>query len=169
MERFISLIGLFTMVFIAFILSDEKKKINWRTVISGILLQIVFGLLILKTDAGMSVFEGARQLFAGILNFTNEGSKFVFGNLTNVPKMGFIFAFMVLPTIIFMSSLMSVLYHVGLMQIVIKFTAEIMTKVMGTSGAESLAAAANIFAGQTEAPLVVKPFVNKMTKSELMA
>tara|TARA_X000000950_G_scaffold210331_1_gene252965 strand:+ start:297 stop:1511 length:1215 start_codon:yes stop_codon:yes gene_type:complete len=169
MERFISLIGLFTMVFIAFILSDEKKKINWRTVISGILLQIVFGLLILKTDAGMSVFEGARQLFAGILNFTNEGSKFVFGNLTNVPKMGFIFAFMVLPTIIFMSSLMSVLYHVGLMQIVIKFTAKIMTKVMGTSGAESLAAAANIFAGQTEAPLVVKPFVNKMTKSELMA
>ena len=94
MERFISLVGLFTMVFIAFILSDEKKKkINWRTVISGILLQIVFGLLILKTDAGMSVFEGARQLFAGILNFTNEGSKFVFGNLTNVPKMGFIFAF----------------------------------------------------------------------------
>ena len=169
MERFISLVGLFTMVFIAFILSDEKKKINWRTVISGILLQIVFGLLILKTDAGMSVFEGARQLFAGILNFTNEGSKFVFGNLTNVPKMGFIFAFMVLPTIIFMSSLMSVLYHVGVMQIVIKFTAKVMTKVMGTSGAESLAAAANIFAGQTEAPLVVKPFVNKMTKSELMA
>ena len=165
----ISIVGLLSMVLIAFLLSDDRKKINWRTVGSGIVLQIVFGLIILKTDIGLTVFEGARQFFAGILNFTNEGSNFVFGSLNDASKVGFVFAFMVLPTIIFMSALMSVLYHIGLMQIVIKFTAKIMVKVMGTSGAESLAAAANIFAGQTEAPLVVKPFVGKMTKSELMA
>ncbi len=169
MERMISIVGLLSMVLIAFLLSDDRKKINWRTVGSGIVLQIVFGLIILKTDIGLTVFEGARQFFAGILNFTNEGSNFVFGSLNDASKVGFVFAFMVLPTIIFMSALMSVLYHIGLMQIVIKFTAKIMVKVMGTSGAESLAAAANIFAGQTEAPLVVKPFVGKMTKSELMA
>ena len=92
-----------------------------------------------------------------------------FSNLNNPGKMGFIFAFMVLPTIIFMSSLMSVLYHLGIMQIIINLTAKVMVKVMGTSGAESLAAAANIFAGQTEAPLVVKPFIGKMTRSELMS
>ena len=169
MERMISIVGLLSMVLIAFLLSDDRKKINWRTVLSGIVLQIVFGLLILKTNAGMSVFEGARQFFAGILNFTNEGSNFVFGSLNNPAKVGFVFAFMVLPTIIFMSALMSVLYHIGIMQVVIRFTAKVMVKVMGTSGAESLAAAANIFAGQTEAPLVVKPFVDKMTRSELMA
>ena len=169
MERMISIVGLLSMVLIAFLLSDDRKKINWRTVLSGIVLQIVFGLLILKTNAGMSVFEGARQFFAGILNFTNEGSNFVFGSLNSPAKVGFVFAFMVLPTIIFMSALMSVLYHIGIMQVVIRFTAKVMVKVMGTSGAESLAAAANIFAGQTEAPLVVKPFVDKMTRSELMA
>jgi CNT family concentrative nucleoside transporter len=157
------------MVLIAFLLSEDRKRINWRTVSSGVILQIVFGLIILKTDVGMSVFEGARQFFAGILNFTNEGSNFVFGSLNSPAKVGFVFAFMVLPTIIFMSALMSVLYHIGIMQVVIRLTAKVMVKVMGTSGAESLAAAANIFAGQTEAPLVVKPFVGKMTRSELMA
>jgi CNT family concentrative nucleoside transporter len=169
MERVISVVGLLSMVLIAFLLSDDRKRINWRTVGSGIVLQIVFGLIILKTNVGLTVFEGARQFFAGILNFTNEGSNFVFGSLNDASKVGFVFAFMVLPTIIFMSALMSVLYHIGLMQIIIKFTAKIMVKVMGTSGAESLAAASNIFAGQTEAPLVVKPFVGKMTRSELMA
>ena len=169
MERFISLFGLLLMLFIAYLCSENKRKINWRTVISGVLLQTLFGLIILKTSVGHQVFEGAREFFAGILNFTNEGSNFVFGNLNNPGKMGFIFAFMVLPTIIFMSSLMSVLYHLGIMQIIINLTAKVMVKVMGTSGAESLAAAANIFAGQTEAPLVVKPFIGKMTRSELMS
>ena len=169
MERLVSLLGLATMIAIAFAFSSDRKKINWRTVISGIVLQIVFGLLILKTDLGKSTFEGARAFFTGILNYTNEGSQFIFGPLTNVPKFGFIFFVMVLPTIIFVSSLMSVLYHIGVMQFVIKGTAKVMVKVMGTSGAESLSAAANIFAGQTEAPLVVKPFISKMTKSEIMA
>ena len=169
MEKLMSLIGLFVMVAIAFALSSSRKHIKWKTIITGIVLQIVFGLLILKTPFGVEVFDGARVAFQKILDFTVEGSSFIFGDLTNVSKSGFIFAFLVLPTIIFMSSLMSVLYHLGLMQKVVEWTAKIMMKVMGTSGAESLSAAANIFVGQTEAPLVVKPFVDKMTKSELMA
>lgn len=157
------------MLLIAYLFSSEKKAINWKTVISGILLQVAFGLIILKTGFGRSIFDTARELFTGILNFTNEGSKFIFGPLTDVSKIGFVFAFLVLPTIIFMSSLMSVLYYLGIMQILIKLAAKVMVKVMGTSGAESLAAAANIFAGQTEAPLVIKPFISAMTRSELMA
>lgn len=169
MEKLISLLGLFTMVAIAFGLSSDRKSINWKTVGTGLAMQIVFGLLILKTDAGRGVFEGAKVFFNGILSYTNEGSAFIFGPLTNIPKFGFIFFVMVLPTIIFMSSLMSVLYHMGIMQHVIKAAAWVMMKVMGTSGAESLSAAANIFAGQTEAPLVVKPYISSMTKSEIMA
>ena len=169
MHRFISLFGLLVMVGIAFLLSDERKRVNWRTVLSGIALQLLLGLLILKTSWGQALFEGARSFFTGILAYTNEGSKFIFGSLMEVNKFGFIFFVMVLPTIIFMSSLMSILYHLGLMQIIIKATAKVMVKVMGTSGAESLSAAANIFAGQTEAPLVVRPFINSMTRSEIMA
>lgn len=169
MEKLMSLVGLAVMVGIAFLISTNKKKIQWLTVVSGIVLQMVFGLLILKTTVGQNVFDGARSFFTSILNFTNQGSSFIFGGLTDPSKYGFLFFTMVLPTIIFMSALMSVLYHIGIMQIVIRFTAKIMVKVMGTSGAESLAAAANIFAGQTEAPLVIKPYIDKMTKSELMA
>lgn len=169
MERLMSLLGLIVMVAIAFGLSSDRKKINWKTVGSGIALQLTLGLLILKTDAGQAVFEGARTFFTGILGYTNEGSKFIFGSLMETNRFGFIFFVMVLPTIIFMSALMSILYHLGIMQIVIKGTAKVMVTLMGTSGAESLSAAANIFAGQTEAPLVVKPFINAMTRSELMA
>ena len=169
MERLLSVVGLLCMVGIGFAFSSDRKKINWRTVGSGLFLQITLGLLILKTSGGQAVFEGARTFFTSILNYTNEGSNFIFGPLMDTNKFGFIFFVMVLPTIIFMSSLMSILYHLGLMQIVIKATAKVMVKLMGTSGAESLSAAANIFAGQTEAPLVVKPFIGKMTNSELMA
>ncbi len=169
MERLISLVGLLAMVGFAFLLSGDKKKINWKTVVSGVLLQVVLGLLILKTDTGQAIFEGARGFFAGILAYTNQGSSFVFGSLADSKRVGFVIFTMVLPTIIFTSSLMSILYHLGVMQVVIKGTAWLMVRVMGTSGAESLAAAANIFAGQTEAPLMVKPFIEKMTRSELMA
>ena len=169
MEQLISAFGLLCMLLIAYACSSSRKSINWKTVVSGIVLQIIFGLIILKTGFGRSVFEHARELFTGILNFTNEGSRFIFGPLTDVSKIGFVFAFLVLPTIIFMSSLMSVLYYIGVMQVLIKFVAKIMVKVMGTSGSESLASAANIFAGQTEAPLVIRPFIGSMTKSELMA
>ncbi|MCF8060672.1 MAG: NupC/NupG family nucleoside CNT transporter [Bacteriovoracaceae bacterium] len=169
MERLVSFVGLLFMVAVAFGLSSDRKNINWKTVGSGIALQLTLGLLILKTSAGQAVFEGARSFFTGILGYTNEGSKFIFGSLMETNRFGFIFFVMVLPTIIFMSALMSILYHIGIMQIVIRATAKVMVVIMGTSGAESLSAAANIFAGQTEAPLVVKPFINSMTKSELMA
>lgn len=169
MERVISFVGLLFMLSIAWLLSTDRKKINWKTVISGVVLQMFLGLIILKSTLGQQVFETARATFQGVLNFTNEGSMFIFGSLADSSKMGFVFFTMVLPTIIFMSALMSILYHMGIMQFVIKAVAKMMVKLMGTSGAESLAAAANIFAGQTEAPLVIKPFVSKMTKSEIMA
>lgn len=167
--RFMSVFGLLLMILVGYLFSTNRKAINWRTVISGILIQITLGLIILKLPWGRQLFELAKDLFTGILAYTNEGSKFVFGSLTDGSKIGFVFATMVLPTIIFMSSLMSVLYHLGIMQIVINFVAKVMVKLMGTSGAESLSCAANIFAGQTEAPLVVKPYIDKMTKSELLA
>lgn len=164
-----SLIGLVVMISIAFSLSTSRKNIKWKTIIAGILLQLLFALLILKTPFGRSIFEAAKEGFNAILSFTMSGSEFLFGPLTRPEKFGWIFATMVLPTIVFMSSLMSVLYHIGIMQKIVEYTAKIMMKVMGTSGAESLSAAANIFVGQTEAPLVIKPFIEKMTKSELMA
>ncbi len=169
MERVISFLGLLTFLGLAFLLSTDRKKINWRTVLSGVGLQVFLGLIILKTDMGQQFFQGAKNVFTGILSYTNSGSEFIFGSLMDGKKHGFIFFTMVLPTIIFTSSLMSVLYHLGVMQFVIKLFAKAMVFVMGVSGAESLAAAANIFAGQTEAPLVVKPFISKMTKSELLA
>ena len=169
MERLISFVGLIVMTAIAYAFCENRKAIQWRTVISGILLQIVFGLLILKTSAGHDLFAYIGRGFNAILAYTGEGARFLFGNLaTPSQSLGFIFATMVLPTIIFMSSLMSVLYHLGIMQKVVEVVAKVMMKVMRTSGAESLAAAANIFVGQTEAPLVIKPYVNSMTKSELM-
>lgn len=169
MEKLMSLVGLFAMIGIAFALSENRKKIQWHTVIVGVMLQILFGLIILKTEVGVIVFGGAKDFFQSILDFTNEGSRFIFGSMTDVTKMGFVFATMVLPTIIFFSSLMSVMYHLGVMQFIVKIFARMMMKLMKTTGAESLAAAANIFAGQTEAPLVIKPYVGKMTSSELMA
>lgn len=169
MERFISLVGLFVMIGVAYSLSENKKSIQWRTVLTGILLQALFGLVILKTDIGRNIFDTIGKGFNAILGYTTEGAKFLFGGLA-IPSdsLGFIFATMVLPTIIFMSALMSVLYHIGVMQKVVEVVARVMMWAMKTSGAESLAAAANIFVGQTEAPLVIKPFVGKMTKSELM-
>ena len=169
MERLISVLGLITLAATAYALSEHKKSIQWRTVLSGIALQILFGLLILKTSFGRGFFDAAGSAFGAVLNYTNKGSEFLFGPLSAPQNFGFIFATMVLPTIIFMSSLMSVLYHLGIMQKVVEWVARIMMKVMRTSGAESLAAAANIFVGQTEAPLVIKPYVDKMTRSEIMS
>ena len=157
------------MVAIAYALSSSRKHIRWKTVSVGIVLQLIFGLVILKTGFGFMIFSAAKELFTGFLSYTDEGSRFLFGSLSDGKKMGFVFVTMILPTIIFFSSFMSVMYHLGIMQIFIRGTARIMMKLMGTSGSESLAAAANIFAGQTEAPLVIKPYIDKMTYSELMA
>ncbi len=165
----ISFLGLLLFIFVAYLISSSRKDIQWRTVLSGLALQLGLGLIVLKSAFGQAFFEAARVGFARVLDYTQEGSSFVFGNLANYDHVGFVFFTMVLPTIVFMSALMSILYHIGIMQILIKIAAKIMVKIMGTSGAESLAAAANVFAGQTEAPLVIRPFISKMTRSELMA
>lgn len=169
MARLIPLLGLASMVGIAYSLSPLKKEIHWRPVLSGIAAQLLFGFLILKTTVGLWFFSAIKEGFQSVLGFTMAGAQFVFGGLTDVESMGMIFAFVVLPTIIFTSALMAILYHIGVMEKVVKLFAVVMMKLMKTSGAESLAAAANIFAGQTEAPLVILPYLKNMTRSELMA
>jgi CNT family concentrative nucleoside transporter len=169
MEKVISFIGIFVLLGIAWLFSKNKKAINYKTVIMGTLIQILFAFLVLKFPPGRRFFEIMNDVIIKIISFSEEGAKFIFGNLINNQSLGFIFAFQVLPTIIFFSSLMSVLYYLGIMQKVVLFFAKIMAKFMGTSGAESLSASANIFVGQTEAPLVVRPYVSEMTQSELLA
>ena len=170
MERWISLGGLFAMVFFAWLMSSHKKKVNLRIVIGGMLLQFSFAWLILKTENGRRFFDGMGTFFTGILSYVEEGSLFVFkmhGLDTGANNLLNSFAFGILPTVIFFSSLMSILYHLGIMQLIVKAVAFVMQKTLGTSGAETLSAAANIFVGQTEAPLVIRPYVDKMTLSEL--
>ncbi len=176
------IIGIVLIIGIAFLISNNKKRVNWRLVISGLGLQIVFAILILKGEAlskffgplgwPKALFKFISGFFVLLLNFTTEGAKFVFGNLAigsgSPESMGVFFAFQVLPTIIFFACLMSVLYYLGVMQKIVQGMAWIMSKVMGTSGAESLSNTANIFVGQTEAPLMIKPFLKGMTNSELL-
>ena len=165
MNQAIAAFGYFGMIFLAWLMSAHRSKFPVRIVIWGTVLQLGFAALILKTKPGARFFDAAGAFFTRLINFVEAGSSFVFGeNFAN-----HIFAFKVLPTIIFFSALMSVLYHAGVMQLVVRFLARIMQATLKTSGAESLSAAANIFVGQTEAPLVVKPYVASMTLSELMA
>ncbi len=165
MERFISLFGLFAMIGFAWLLSSHKSKVSLRIVIGGVLLQFGLAALILKTTPGKRLFVEAGAFFTQILNSVDAGAEMVFG-----PKFHeFYFAFKVLPTIIFFSSLMAILYHLGIVQRVVQVFAVLMQWTFRTSGAESLSAAANIFVGQTEAPLVIRPYVGSMTQSELMA
>ena len=168
MEKFISFIGLLFMIGVATLFSSKRKQIPWKTVLGGLGLQLVFGLFILKFPLGQKIFEGLKTAFTLFLSYTTEGSNFLFGSLADGSKVGFVFLTMVLPTIIFFSSVMAILYHLGLMQIIVRVVAKIMMKTMGTSGPESLAAAANIFLGQTEAPLTIKPYIKTMTQSCLL-
>ena len=161
------LFGLAVFLGIAVLFSTNRKAIDWKLVGIGVGLQIVFALLVLKTGPGELVFDAIASGFRQLLNFTYEGTEFIFGELGN-PEQGNNFAFQVLPTIIFFASLMSVLYYLGIVQPLVRGMGWLMMKTMGISGAESLSAAANVFIGQTEAPLVVKPYVDKMTRSELM-
>ncbi|HPI40376.1 MAG TPA: Na+ dependent nucleoside transporter N-terminal domain-containing protein, partial [Pseudobdellovibrionaceae bacterium] len=175
MERAISFLGIFGFLFIAYALSTHRRQINWRVILGGGLLTWIFALLALGVPA-LNIpgplkfaFDYSNTAILKVLEFTTEGSNFIFGSLLNVEKSGFIFAFQVLPTIIFMAALMAVLYQLGVMQPIIHGLAIVMHKFMRTSGAESLSNAANIFVGQTEAPLVVKPFIKDLTQSELLA
>jgi CNT family concentrative nucleoside transporter len=175
-------IGILVLVGIAFLLSNNKKKINWKLVSTGLLLQFVFAIFILRSEELRSYFipfgwpkdffNWISGFFVVVLNFTMQGAQFIFGDLAKMPgsegSMGSFFAFQVLPTIIFFASLMSILYYVGFMQWVVRGMAWIMAKFLGTSGAESLSCSANIFVGQTEAPLMVRPYLKDMTKSEIL-
>ncbi len=167
--KIISFLGAILILFLAFLLSDNKKKINYKMVATGVALEVVLILAIFKIPVVEAFFQGIGFGVNQLFKFTTEGTKFVFGNLLNTenPNIGFIFAFQILPTIIFISAIMSLLYHYGIMQKVIKVLGVAFKKLLGTSGAETMTAVANIFVGQTEAPLFVKPYIEKMTKSEV--
>ncbi len=169
MEYYIrGLLGLIVLIVIAFLLSSDKKNINWKLVLFGLLLQILFGVLITKIDIIAFSFSWVSNQFVRILDFSFEGTKFVFGKVATYPDFGFVFAFKVLPTVIFFATLSAGLYYFGILQYIIKSIAWTFSRFMKLSGAESLNAAGNIFLGQTEAPLLVKPFIKNMTKSELL-
>ncbi|MCS5629326.1 MAG: NupC/NupG family nucleoside CNT transporter, partial [Pirellulaceae bacterium] len=163
--RLISCVGLFVMLLLAWALGKHRNQVNWRIVGGGLLAQLGLAIFVMRTEEGNALFTAIGGVFSGMLDFVDEGSSMVFGaNYTD-----FYFAFKVLPTIIFFSSLMAVLYYLNIIQPLVRFLAWTMRVTFRTSGAETLAVAANIFVGQTEAPLVVKPYVPAMTKSELMA
>ena len=171
MERLIGILGVLILLGIAFMMSNNRSAISWRLVTWGLSLQFIFAIIILKSPIGIPFFSAIDIFIKNLLSFSDAGSDFLFksfsGNVVEVPLMNF--AFRILPTLIFFSSLITVLYHLGIMQFLVKNTAKIMQKTMGTSGSETLCVSGNIFVGQTEAPLLVQPFVSKMTKSELTA
>ena len=161
-------LGLTVLLAICFLLSSDRRRINWRQVGMGMLLQLSLAVLVLKVPFVDQAFEFVSSFFVIVLQFSSAGAEFLFGNIvTDMGTFGYIFAFQVLPTIIFFSALSSLLYYLGILQIIIKGFAYVMTRVMGLTGAESLAAAANIFIGQTEAPLVVRPYLEDMSRSEI--
>ena len=158
--------GIAVFLFIAYLFSTNRKAIDWKLVASGVALQIVFALLVLKTGPGEVLFDTLASLFNTVLSFTYEGSTFIFGESLGSPAEG-PFAFHVLPTIVFFASLMAVLYYLRIVQPIVQGAGWLMQKTLGISGSESLATASNVFIGQTEAPLAVKPYVQGMTRSEL--
>ena len=175
--KLIGLLGLVAFIALAWALSLDRKRFPWRTVWSGLALQFVFAWLILRTKIGAAIFDYTNRAVDRLIGFAEEGSKMVFGPLANGklladkwgPENAFIFVITVSSTIILVSAVSSLLYHYGVLQRVVKGMSWVMERVMKTSGSESLAAAANIFMGQTEAPLVIKPYLAHMTRSELLA
>jgi CNT family concentrative nucleoside transporter len=161
------LFGLAVLISVAYAFSGYKKSIDWKQIAAGVSLQIVFAVIVILVPGGREFFDVISRVFVKIIDFAMIGAAFIFGDLANASEFGFIFAFQVLPTIIFFASLMGVLYHIGLMQKIVQGMAWVMLKIMRVSGSESLSVAANVFIGQTEAPLVVRPYIAKMTESEL--
>ena len=171
MNQYQGILGVLTLLAIAYGMSNNRTKINFRTVYWGLGLQFIFAVFILKTPIGKPIFSYLDKIMSKLISFSDAGSDFLFKSYVN--EVGFHpallnFAFRLLPTIIFFSSLMAILYHFGIIQFVVKSIAKIMQKTMKTSGAETLSVSANIFVGQTESPLMVRPFISQMTKSELM-
>ena len=169
---FRGIIGILFLIFISYILSSNKKSINWRTATFGLILQIILAIGILKVTYIKVIFESAGKVFIKILDFTQEGTKFLFAELgTNPPLMDSAytnFIVVILPTVIFFSALTSVLFYLGIIQKIVKFLAMLLSKILGISGPESLSVAGNIFLGQTESPLMIKAYLEKMSKSEIL-
>jgi concentrative nucleoside transporter, CNT family len=165
MERFTGLIGLVVLLAIAFALSTDRRRIRPRIVIGGLLLQFTFAFLFLRFEPVAAQFTRVAEVVTTVISFSNEGTRFIFGDrLTDQEgPWGFIFAVKVLPVIVFFASLMTVLYHLRVMQVVVAGVAWVLRRTMGVTGAEAISAAANIFLGQTEAPLLVKPYIPTMT------
>lgn len=161
-------LGMFVLLIIAFALSNNRKKINWKTVGFGLSAQLLLAVGVLKVPFIRSFFEFLGSIFINILDYTRAGSTFLFGNLMNVETFGFVFIFQILPTIIFFSALTSLLFYLGVIQVIVKGLAWVLTKLLNVSGAESLSVAGNIFLGQTEAPLMIKAYLDKMTRSEIL-
>src|SRR5882724_3200654 len=168
MGRFTGILGLLTMLALAYAFSTNRRAIRPKTVAWGLGLQFVFAVFVLKIDAGRAVFQWAGDKVTKLLGYAHAGSHFVFGDLANPGSQLGYFAFGVLPTVIFIAAFFAVLYYFGIMQVIIRIFAWVMTRVMGASGAESLNVAASIFMGQTEAPLTIRPFLADLTRSELM-
>ena len=169
MGRFTGILGLITILGFAYLFSTNRRAIRAKTVAWGLGLQFAFAVFVLRVEAGRAAFQKAGDVVNRLLSYSFKGSEFVFGDLGKQGShLGFYFAFQVLPTIIFIAAFFAVLYHYGVMQIIIRMAAWLMTRVMGASGAESLNVAASIFMGQTEAPLTIRPFLPDLTRSELM-
>jgi CNT family concentrative nucleoside transporter len=161
------LFGLAVLISVAYAFSGHKKSIDWRQIAAGVGMQIVFAVIVILVPGGRKFFDVISRVFVKVIDFAMSGAVFIFGDLAKASEFGYIFAFQVLPTIIFFASLMGVLYHIGLMQKIVQGMAWVMQKALRVSGSESLSVAANVFIGQTEAPLVVRPYIAKMTESEL--
>jgi CNT family concentrative nucleoside transporter len=161
-------LGMFSLLFIAFLFSSNRKAIDWKIVLIGLASQLILAIGVLKISFVQTGFEVVGQGFVKILDFTKAGSEFLLGGMMNVESFGFIFLFQVLPTIIFFSALTSLLFYLGIIQNVVKLLAIVLTKLLKISGAESLSVAGNIFLGQTEAPLLIKAYLEKMNKSEIL-
>jgi len=162
------ILGMVSLIFIAFLFSSDRKNINWKTVGIGLAFQLVIAVGVLKISFIQTAFEFIGQKFIDLLEYTRAGSEFLFGGIMDINSYGFIFAFQVLPTILFFSALTSVLFYLGIIQKIVKLMALLLTKILGISGAESLSVAGNIFLGQTEAPLLIKAYLEKMNKSEML-
>lgn len=162
------LLGLFILLAIAIACSADRKNIAWKNVGIGLMIQLMLAIGILRIGWIQSIFEAMGKLFVSILDFTNAGSIFLFGDLMNADSYGFIFVFQILPTIVFFAALTSLLFYLGVIQVVVKFLALALTKILKISGAESLSVIGNIFLGQTEAPLMIKAYLEQMNKSEIL-
>ena len=162
------IIGMTCLVLIAYLFSNNRKKINWKTAFLGLLTQLILAILIIRVEFVQNIFEFFGKIFVKTLDFTMEGSRFLLGDMVNVESFGYVFLFQVLPTIIFFSAITSVLFYLGIIQKIVKLLAWSLSKLLNISGAESLSVAGNIFLGQTEAPLMIKAYLEKMTKSEIL-